>query len=192
MLGLLCGRRHSGGKHSQEARSRDEERWLSGRGSDGDLPRRLLPPAHGGPGERPAPPGAAGGRLTLRVLQPVDVRAASGGSVRSPSTWTLRWRRRGDRGRRLGRPVGVGPHRLLCGDAADTGDVSRLVGQRRADLAFTDPPYNVSLGDHGGQGRGQRKRRCVTTPCRRSSGRPSAAPGRSTCSTTRTARSTSA
>ncbi len=53
----------------------------------------------------------------------------------------------------------LGPHRLLCGDAADTGDVARLVGDRRAALAFTDPPYNVALGDHGGQQRGQRKRR---------------------------------
>lgn len=26
-------------------------------------------------------------------------------------------------------------------------------------MAFTDPPYNVSLGDHGGQARGARKRR---------------------------------
>ena len=26
-------------------------------------------------------------------------------------------------------------------------------------MVFTDPPYNVSLGDHGGQGRGQRRRR---------------------------------
>ncbi len=26
-------------------------------------------------------------------------------------------------------------------------------------MAFTDPPYNVGLGDHGGQQRGQRRRR---------------------------------
>ena len=26
-------------------------------------------------------------------------------------------------------------------------------------MAFTDPPYNVSLGDHGGQQRGARRRR---------------------------------
>jgi DNA modification methylase len=37
--------------------------------------------------------------------------------------------------------------------------VSRLFGERKAQMAFTDPPYNVGLGDHGGQGRGQRKRR---------------------------------
>ena len=29
----------------------------------------------------------------------------------------------------------------------------------KAAMAFTDPPYNVALGDHGGQQRGQRRRR---------------------------------
>jgi DNA modification methylase len=30
---------------------------------------------------------------------------------------------------------------------------------RKAGMAFCDPPYGVSLGDHGGQQRGQRRRR---------------------------------
>jgi ParB-like chromosome segregation protein Spo0J len=47
----------------------------------------------------------------------------------------------------------LGDHRLLCGDATKATDVDRLLSGRRADMAFTDPPYNVSLGDHGGQGR---------------------------------------
>ena len=50
-------------------------------------------------------------------------------------------------------------HRLLCGDATLPEDVERLLGGARAAMAFTDPPYNVSLGDHGGQHRGSRKRR---------------------------------
>jgi DNA modification methylase len=37
--------------------------------------------------------------------------------------------------------------------------VSRLLDGRKAQMAFTDPPYNVGLGDHGGQQRGARKRR---------------------------------
>jgi len=53
----------------------------------------------------------------------------------------------------------LGDHRLLCGDATDAGDVSRLLGERKAAMAFTDPPYNVGLGDHGGQQRGSRRRR---------------------------------
>jgi hypothetical protein len=53
----------------------------------------------------------------------------------------------------------LGDHRLLCGDACDAGDVGRLFDARKAAMAFTDPPYNVALGDHGGQQRGQRRRR---------------------------------
>jgi DNA modification methylase len=53
----------------------------------------------------------------------------------------------------------LGDHRLRCGDATDVGDVSRLLGDTRASMAFTDPPYNVSLGDHGGRQRGSRRRR---------------------------------
>ena len=53
----------------------------------------------------------------------------------------------------------LGDHRLLCGDATDTGDVSRLLDGTKAAMCFTDPPYNVSLGDHGGAPRDSRKRR---------------------------------
>ncbi len=53
----------------------------------------------------------------------------------------------------------LGDHRLLVGDATDTGDVQRLLGETRPAMAFCDPPYNVALGDHGGQQQGQRKRR---------------------------------
>jgi DNA modification methylase len=53
----------------------------------------------------------------------------------------------------------LGDHRLLCGDATQPDDVERLLGGTKAAMAFTDPPYNVSLGDHGGQTRGARKRR---------------------------------
>ena len=53
----------------------------------------------------------------------------------------------------------LGDHRLLCGDSTKERDVTRLLDSRKAQMAFTDPPYNVSLGDHGGQQRGTRKRR---------------------------------
>ena len=65
--------------------------------------------------------------------------------------------------------------------------------QARPAMAFTDPPYNVALGDHGGQQRGQRRRRIQNDALLAgSSGRTSAAAGRATCSPTSTARSTSA
>ena len=53
----------------------------------------------------------------------------------------------------------LGPHRLLCGDATKPVDVGRLMDDDKAQMTFTDPPYNVSLGDHGGQQQGQKKRR---------------------------------
>ncbi len=53
----------------------------------------------------------------------------------------------------------LGDHRIRCGDATDGAQVESLVADTSAVLAFTDPPYNVGLGDHGGQQRGQRRRR---------------------------------
>jgi DNA modification methylase len=37
----------------------------------------------------------------------------------------------------------LGAHRLMCGDATAPGDVQVLMADRQADMAFTDPPYNV-------------------------------------------------
>ncbi len=42
----------------------------------------------------------------------------------------------------------LGRHRLLCGDARSLRDVARLLGEERADLIFTDPPYNVAIDGH--------------------------------------------
>ena len=36
-------------------------------------------------------------------------------------------------------------HRVLCGDAQEATDFATLMGSERADLAFTDPPYNVKI-----------------------------------------------
>jgi DNA modification methylase len=53
----------------------------------------------------------------------------------------------------------LGEHRLLCGDATQSAHVAKVLDGRQAAIAFTDPPYNVALGDHGGQPRGARRRR---------------------------------
>jgi DNA modification methylase len=38
----------------------------------------------------------------------------------------------------------LGPHRLLCGDATEAGDVAKVMDGGRAAMTFTDPPYNVN------------------------------------------------
>ena len=51
------------------------------------------------------------------------------------------------------RPVVLGPHKLLCGDARSAADIGRLMTHCRADAAFLDPPYNVRIGGVVGRGR---------------------------------------
>lgn len=41
----------------------------------------------------------------------------------------------------------LGEHRLMCGDSTKVEDVGRLMVDRKADLVFTDPPWNVNYGD---------------------------------------------
>ena len=42
----------------------------------------------------------------------------------------------------------LGNHRLLCGDSTLLSDVERLMDGQLADMAFTDPPYNVDYGNN--------------------------------------------
>ena len=44
----------------------------------------------------------------------------------------------------------VGRHRLVCGDATSSEDVSALMGNVKANLILTDPPYGVSFKSSSG------------------------------------------
>lgn len=45
----------------------------------------------------------------------------------------------------------LGEHRLMCGDSVDEKDVKNLMGETKADMIFTDPPYlmNFTGNVHG-------------------------------------------
>jgi site-specific DNA-methyltransferase (adenine-specific) len=45
---------------------------------------------------------------------------------------------------RQGELYELGPHRLMCGDATKTEDLTLLMGGEQADCIWTDPPYGVS------------------------------------------------
>lgn len=52
----------------------------------------------------------------------------------------------------------LGDHRLLCGDALSAEDYRRLMKAEKAELAITDPPFNVKIGGHV-SGLGRKKHR---------------------------------
>ena len=45
---------------------------------------------------------------------------------------------------KLGDVYQLGKHRLICGDSTDVTVMDKLLGEEKADLVWTDPPYGVS------------------------------------------------
>jgi len=90
------------------------------------------------------------GEIDLRVLgleeksdddDPDDDRPDPGPAVARPGDlWTL------------------GTHRILCGSALEGESYRRLMGETRAAMVFTDPPYNVKINGHV-SGKGKIKHR---------------------------------
>lgn len=49
----------------------------------------------------------------------------------------------------LGGVYQLGRHRLMCGDSTDAGSVAILMDGQKADMVFTDPPYNMGYTGAG-------------------------------------------
>jgi DNA modification methylase len=52
----------------------------------------------------------------------------------------------------------IGDHALFCGDALDRKSYATLLGSKKAQMVFTDPPYNVPIARHV-SGKGKVKHR---------------------------------
>lgn len=48
---------------------------------------------------------------------------------------------------KLGEIYQLGRHRLMCGDSCDPEAVDKLMAEARAQMVFTDPPWNVAIGE---------------------------------------------
>lgn len=52
---------------------------------------------------------------------------------------------------KLGDIYQLGNHRLMCGDSRKEEDVAKLMNGVKADMVFTDPPYNVQFNGRSGK-----------------------------------------
>ncbi len=50
---------------------------------------------------------------------------------------------------KIGEVYQLGQHRLMCGDSTNPDHISTLMDGHKADMAFTDPPYNVNYSGRG-------------------------------------------
>jgi hypothetical protein len=65
---------------------------------------------------------------------------------------------------KLGDVWQLGKHRIICGDSLQTDNYSALMSNKKAQMAFTDPPYNVPVNGHvSGLGKHQHREFAMAT-----------------------------
>jgi len=69
--------------------------------------------------------------------QPTRKNKAEGDPDEAPEVVVHALSRRGD-------VFQIGPHRVMCGSSTEPADMAKLMGGVKADMVFTDPPYNVA------------------------------------------------
>ena len=74
------------------------------------------------------------------VLEPADKFHADDDAVPEPPKEPIS---------KLGDLYELGNHRVLCGDSTSIDAVEKLMGGQKADMVFTDPPYNQSKSGGG-------------------------------------------
>jgi len=85
--------------------------------------------------------------LNFAIVDEEDEKPAKAEKVELPDPATQAVSRLGDR-------WDTGPHRLYCGDAREVEAWETLLRDDRAQLVFSDPPYNVPINGHvSGTGR---------------------------------------
>lgn len=53
---------------------------------------------------------------------------------------------------KIGDVYQLGEHRVMCGSSLEQGDVEKLMGGERANMIYSDPPYNIGLDYNSGIG----------------------------------------
>lgn len=81
------------------------------------------------------------GEIDFIIGGPVVEKLDPADEVMAPETEVPAVTKRGDL-------WGLGDHRLCCGDSLDEISYSTLMGTEKAQMVFTDPPYNVPISGH--------------------------------------------